>query len=142
MKLMKKIAVLLVSAILIAGILAPVQTEAASLSVAGIKFYRWNGAGQCYMVTKAQDIYEFQYQVFNNSSKLVKTAKSWNYITEDKYNTCYVQGLPKLSCAFVRVRARRTTGETQASPKTRNKTFMIKYSCSGISGIRLTKAEK
>lgn len=118
MKLMKRIAVLLMSAILIAGILAPVQTEAASLSVAGIKFYRWNGAGNCLMVTKAQDIYEFQYQVFNNSSKLVKTAKSWNYITEDKYNACYVEGLPKLSCAFVRVRARRTTGGWSAwSPK-------------------------
>lgn len=118
MKVMKRIATLLLAAFLVAGVFAPVQTEAASLSVAGIKFYKWSGPGQCYMVTKAQDIYEFQYQVFNNSNKLVKTAKSWNYISEDRYNTCWVQGMPKLSCAFVRVRARRSTGAWSAwSPK-------------------------
>ena len=110
MKVMKRIATLLLAAFLVAGVFAPVQTEAASLSVAGIKFYKWTGAGQCFMVTKAQNIMEFQYQVFNNSSKLVKTAKSSNYITEDRYDTCRVEGLPKLSCAFVRVRARGYSG--------------------------------
>lgn len=118
MKVMKRIATLLLAAFLLAGVFAPVQTEAASLSVAGIKFYKWAGAGECFMVTKAQNIYEFQYQIFNNSGNLVKTAKSLNYITEDKYNTCWVEGLPKLSCAFVRVRARRYTGGWCAwSPK-------------------------
>ena len=118
MKVMKRIATLLLAAFLLAGVFAPVQTEAASLSVAGIKFYKWAGAGECFMVTKAQNIYEFQYQIFNNSGNLVKTAKSSNYITEDKYNTCWVKGLPKLSCAFVRVRARRYTGGWCAwSPK-------------------------
>ena len=118
MKVMKRIATLLLAAFLVAGIFAPVQTEAAGLSVAGIKFYKWTGAGQCFMVTKAQNIYEFQYQVFNNANKLVKTAKSNTYITEDKYDTCRVEGLPKLSCAFVRVRARGDSGAWSAwSPK-------------------------
>lgn len=110
MKLMKRVVTLMLTAFLVAGVFAPVQTEAASLSVAGIKFYEWNGTRSCMMVTKAQNIYEFEYQVFNNANKLIKKAKSWNYITEDKYNSCLVEGLPKLSCAFVRVRARRSTG--------------------------------
>lgn len=121
MKVMKRIATLLLAAFLVAGVFAPVQTEAASLSVAGIKFYEWTGAGQCRMVTKAQNIYEFQYQIFNNAGKLVKTQKSSCYYlvsNPDKYNICVVENLPKLSCAFVRVRARRTTGSWCAwSPK-------------------------
>ena len=40
MKVMKRIATLLLAAFLVAGVFAPVQTEAASLSVAGIKFYQ------------------------------------------------------------------------------------------------------
>ena len=75
-----------------------------------IKFYEWTGANQCYMVTKAQNIYEFQYQIYDNSNKLMRTAKSSNYITKDQYDTCLVKGLPKLSCAFVRVRAKRYNG--------------------------------
>lgn len=71
---LKRIATLLLAAFFLAGVFAPVQTEAASLSVAGIKFYKWAGAGECFMVTKAQNIYEFQYQIFNNSGNLVKTA--------------------------------------------------------------------
>lgn len=121
MKVMKRIATLLLAAFLVAGVFAPVQTEAASLSVAGIKFSAWAGAGQCYMVTKAQNIYEFQYQIFNNAGKYVKTRKSERYYSKndpDKYDACKIEGLPKLSCSFVRVRARRSSGAWCAwSPK-------------------------
>lgn len=113
MKLMKRVVTLMLTAFLVAGVFAPVQTEAASLSVAGIKFYSWSGAGECFMVTKAQNIYEFQYQIFNNAGKYVKTKKSLVYhLNSDpgKYDACLVKELPKLSCSFVRVRARRTTG--------------------------------
>ena len=75
MKLMKRVVTLMLTAFLVAGVFAPVQTEAASLSVAGIKFYSWSGAGECFMVTKAQNIYEFQYQIFNNAGTYVKTKK-------------------------------------------------------------------
>lgn len=112
MKLMKRIVTLMLTAFLVAGVFAPVQTEAASLSVAGIKFYEWRGAGRCMMVTKAQGIEKFQYQIFNNAGKFVKTQESWNYYSDkpDMYDACIVEGLPKLSCAFVRVRARKSSG--------------------------------
>ena len=113
MKLMKRVVTLMLTAFLVAGVFAPVQTEAASLSVAGIKFYSWSGAGECFMVTKAQNIYEFQYQIFNNAGTYVKTKKSLVYhLNSDpgKYDICLVEELPKLSCSFVRVRARSTPG--------------------------------
>lgn len=120
---MKRIVTVLLAAMLFAGIFAAVPTQAATkLSVAGAKFKAWDNADctACFISTKKQDIFEFQYMIYNNSMKRIKTAKSEVYYStsNDIYDVCLVEGLPKWSCSFVTVRARRSTGAWSAwSPK-------------------------
>lgn len=106
MKVMKRIATLLLAAFLVAGVFAPVSTEAATgPSCAGIKFYSWSGQGNVLMVTRAQNIRKFQYEIYSDSMKLTRRAYSWNYVTKEQFDTCKVTGVPKLACCYVRVRA-------------------------------------
>lgn len=122
MNRIKRIAAVLMTAFLIAGIWAPVPAEAATVSVAEARIQAWKDTDRtsCYIVTKKQGIAEFQYQIFDNSMEKIATEKSQVYsnISNDKYDVCLVEGLPEWSCSFVRVRARKSTGPwSEWSPK-------------------------
>ena len=111
MKAVKRIMAALLTAFMIAGLMAPAAAEAASVPTiaGGLHFYTWDSKVEttCYLSVKKQSVQKFEYRVYYNSGRLKKSGSctGTKYIDPDGANQLVkIEGLTSRACNTVSVR--------------------------------------
>lgn len=121
---MKRLLATMLAAFIMAGVFAPMATEAATkvqpTISGGVHFLAWGNEAEtmCYFYVRKQGVTSFQYRVYYNSGRLKKTGTSGIYSNGDSTKqTCKVEGLTSQACTYVSIRAYKDGAWTPWSSK-------------------------